>query len=346
MLLGQRDFFQSSNLSLRSCRRGMTLIELLIVIVIIGVLVSAVMVASTSLIRKSKTRNTQAVLQIVADAAEQFKRSETEKPTITKHARYKARYGLYPPDELEVFTNAGVPGPPTMPATGNLSMPTGSVIVPSPSPFPPMRFYVDGSADDAMEHRDIAAMIVAIESQGGEAATLLEKISDRNRSAGVINPNTKNPAQFLDRPPGINATPPPNGTWDANDLQIRYILDDWGNPISYLAQRDHPGHGSGTVQPVASHNSMAPGGDWNEASTELIRLNGGQPVIFSYGPDGKDQLKKELMDPNGAASVISDFATEPDTPDNKHHIIDHPANADNVYSNDQLRDKLAKGILQ
>ncbi len=340
MLRGPRDLFQSSNLSLRSCRRGMTLIELLIVIVIIGVLVSAVMVASTSLIRKSKTRNTQAVLQIVADAVEQFKRSETEKPTITRNADYKRRYGLYPPDELEVFGTTPINGIPT-----RLATPSGSLIVPAPPYAQPMRFYTDGTDNDRFEHRDLAALIVAIESQGGEAAAVLDKISDRNRSVGAVDPTTKKPSQFLSRPAAINASSV-NTDWDPEDLQIRYILDDWGNPISYLAQRDHPGHDSGAAQPVASHNSMAPGGDWNEASTELIRLNGGQPVIFSYGPDGKDQLKKEMMDPNGAASLISDFATEPDTPDNKHHIIDHPANADNVYSNDQLRDKLARGILQ
>jgi len=90
----------------------------------------------------------------------------------------------------------------------------------------------------------------------------------------------------------------------------------------------------------------APSGNWNEASTELIRLNGGQPVIFSYGPDGKDQLKKEIMGEKGAASLVGDFATEPDSPENKLHIIDVPANADNVYANDQLREKLAKGISQ
>lgn len=326
----------------------MTLIELLIVIVIIGVLVSAVMVASTSLIRKSKTRNTQAVLQIVADAAEQFKRSETEKPTITKHAAYKARYGLYPPDELEAFTDVGVPHAANLQPTGNLAVPKGSQIKPAPTPFTSMKFYTDDNCSDytcqSLEHRDLAALIVAIESQGGEAAAILDRISDRNRTAGVLNNTNKNPEQYLDRPAGINGAP--NGQWDADDLQIRYIVDDWGVPISYLAQRDHPGHGSTTTTPVPSSNSQTPAGNWNEASTELIRLNGGQPVIFSYGPDGKDQLKKEVMGDNWAASLVGDFTPSPETPDNKEHIIDHPANADNVYSNDQLRDKLAKGILQ
>ena len=312
-------------------RSGMTLIELLIVIVIIAILVGAVMVASTSLIGKSKSRNTQSVLQIVADAAEQFKRTETEKPALTRHARYKARYGHYPPDELEVFTPAGVPGPPSLPPTGNLAVPTGSSIFPATNPFPSMRFYTNGTDDDK-EHRDLAALIVAIESQGGEAAAVLDRITDRNRSAGYLDPGTKNPGQYLSRPTGINATSV-NNDWGAEDLQIRYILDDWGIPISYMSQRDFVHDGP---NPVPSSNHEA----WNEASTELVRLNGGQPIIFSYGPNGKDQLTADAMGTEGKVSLIGDFEF------NEDHVVNDPFNDDNVYINDQLREKLAKGIEQ
>ncbi len=309
-------------------RGGMTLIELLIVIVIIAILLSAVMVASTSLIGKSKTRNTQGVLQIVADAAEQFKRSETEKPSFTRHARYKARYGLYPPDELEVFSEKGVPGPATLPVTGNLATPRGAVIIPPPGQeYPPMRFFVDGTPEDAKEHRDLAALIVAIESQGGEAAAILDRISDRNRSVGLLEPKTKNPAQFLSRPLTLNE-PLANSTWDPEDLQIRYILDDWGIPISYMSQRDF-------VHDKEDETKSSNHANWNEASTEFIRINNGQPLIFSYGPNGKDQLKSDAMEPEGKVSLPGDF---------QNHKIDEPFNDDNVYLNEQLREKLAKGI--
>lgn len=311
-------------------RRGMTLIELLIVIVIIGVLISAVMVASTSLIGKSKTRNTQAVLQLVADAAEQFKRSETEKPTITRNAAYKKRYGLYPPDELEVFSNAGVPGATT---PTNLASPSGSVIV--PDKFPNMRFYTDGTADDATEHRDLAALIVAIESQGGEAAAILDRIADRNRSAGALD-NDGKPVQYLNRPEGISK--PPRADFNEEDLQIRYILDDWGMPIGYFAQRDSQGHNSTGGTP--SSNSP----NWNLASTEIIRANGGIPVIYSYGPNGKDQLTGEMMGTEGAASLVGDFAPATPSPENAKDVIDHPANADNVYLNNALKEKLSQNL--
>lgn len=320
-------------------RSGMTLVELLIVIVVIGILVSAVLVASTSLIGKSKTRNTLAVMQNVSDALEQFKRAETEKPTISKHARYKARYGLYPPDELEVFTDGGVPGPASMPPTGNLASPKGSQISPAMNGVQEMKFYMDSDCSDHLcqstEHRDLAAMIVAIESQGGEAAAILNRIPDRNRTAGVLD-TTGKPFQFLDRPAGINATAP-SGNWDVDDLQIRYITDDWGVPINYLAQRDHPGHG----KPSTPSSNMNTKGDWNLASTEIIRANGGKPVIFSYGPDGKEQLTKEIMG-DGAASLVGDFLPASPSAENQEDIIDHPANADNVYANEALKEKLAK----
>lgn len=321
----------------------MTLVELLIVIVIIGVLVSSVLVASSALLGKSKTRNTLAVLQNVSDAVEQFKRSETQKPTFTRNIEFKRRYGLYPPDELEAFAPdpSGVPGvvPPARP-TGSLAKP--SIIVPPPTGpryATPMRFYTEGvcaAADcpDALEHRDLAALIVAIETQGGEAAAILNKISDRNRSAGVLREGR--PAQFLSRPRTLNEQQV-NSDWDPEDLQIQYILDDWGIPISYMSQRDF--EESREDERRSSNHA-----DWNEASTEIIRLNGGLPLIFSLGPNGKEQASADLISSGGGVTFMDDFEPQAATPENEPHKIDHPANADNVYLNDQLREKLAKGI--
>jgi len=303
----------------------MTLIELLIVIVIIGVLISAVLVASTSLIGKSKARNTQTVLQLVADAAEQFKRSESEKPTLTRNAAYKKRYGMYPPDELEVFS-ATAPAGASGAVPYKLASPAGSTIV--PAEFPNMRFYTDKSDDDRFEHRDLAALIVAIESQGGEAAAILDRIADRNRSTGSLATTDGKPNQYLSRPAGINPDSI-NNAFGEEDLQIRYILDDWGNPISYMAQRDF-------VHDKEDETKSSNHVNWNESSTEFVRINSGQPLIFSYGPNGNDQLKADAMGPTeGKVSLPGDF-------DN--HKIDEPFNDDNVYLNDQLREKLSKGI--
>jgi len=161
---------------------------------------------------------------------------------------------------------------------------------------------------------------------------VLDRIPDRNRTAGPLMGDGK-PAIFLDRPDPTRNPPAPNGDWDSYDHQIRYILDDWGFPISYLAQRDWKEE---TEIKSTNHDG------WNEASTELIRMNGGQPIIMSYGPNGKDQLTPEAMEPNAKASLVGDFETDDGT--HKAHVIDHELNDDNVYSNPALKEKLAKGI--
>ncbi len=325
-------------------RSALTLVELLIVIIVIGILVSAILVASSGFINKGRANNTQSVLQIVADAVEEFKREQAAKPTITRARQpklggpagvtvnYFDRYGPYPPDELEVFSAVGLPGsvPPVPPKTNSLAA-GGAVIVPPP-PWPPMRFYKDGSQNDAVENRDQAAMIVAIETLSESASAILDRIPDRNRTVGALQADGT-PALFLDRTGGAI------GAWDANDHQIRLIVDDWGNPISYFAQRDWQ-PASGTFTPIPSTNHK----DWNHVSTEIIRLNGGQPVIFSYGPNGKDQLTKDAMGANGTATLMSDMHPTTPGPGDQEFVIDNPFNADNVYANPALKEKLAKGI--
>ena len=122
-------------------------------------------------------------------------------------------------------------------------------------------------------------MILAIELFGTESRDMLNGIPAKNRASGPVDAQG-DPTQFLDR----NA----NGSWDPDDLAIRYIVDDWGTPIGYLAQRDWD-----EEEPEETESSNHK--DWNEVSTKLIRLNGNQPLIFSYGPDGRDQLQREPM---------------------------------------------------
>ena len=330
-------------------RSALTLVELLIVIVVIGILVSAILVASSGFINKGRSNNTQSVLQIVADAVEEFKREQTAKPTITRAKQqkmagvgdpakpqvfYTDRYGLYPPDELEVFSALGLPGSAPPPDSRSLAPGGAEVIAPgSSTPWKALRFYRDGSPDDAVENRDQAAMILAIETLSESASAILDRIPDRNRTPGPLDASG-NPALFLNRRDPTTGTL--NATWDGNyDHQIRLIVDDWGNPISYLAERDE----KDGVPPIPSSN-YADNNVWNHASTEIIRLNGGQPVIFSYGPNGKDQLTKDAMGATGLVSLVYDFSGGAA----HDHIINEPFNDDNVYSNPALKEKLAKGI--
>jgi len=330
--------------------RGFTLVELLVVIVIIIILISAVLAATSTLVNKAKVSNTQAMLTVVREAVEQFRREQTAKPTIVRAKQppavvgapdieYLDRYGRYPPDELEVFTPVGLPGskrPMGKPAGGTLA-PGLAVMVPGPDMndgYGPMMFYTKGlpEAQQPMEHRDLAAMIVAIQTLGDASSVILDGIQDRYWFAPLkLSADPPIPSVFLDRPDPASGEL--NGEWDAHDLQIRYIIDDWGNPISYMTQRNwkpESGATSGGSGPKASTNHPR----WNEASTRFVRLNGGQPLIFSYGPDGKEQLTQEAMVGAGDASLVGDFADD--------GVIDHPMNADNLYADPTLAEKLPR----
>lgn len=288
-----------------------TLVELLVVMVIITVLLGAVLVAGTTLITRSKIRSTQAVLSIVRDAVDEFAREQKGNPTLTRQSRgvidYTDRFGLFPPDELEWLQGV---------KRGNVEPPIDT--------FAPMLFYVDDPTAPlaAMEHRDLAAMILAIELFGDQSRDLLDGLAERNRTAGAVDGNGV-PSQFLDRNQ--------NGSFDPDDLQIRYIVDDWGTPIGYFAQRDF---NPANPPPTVSVNHP----NWNQVSTKLVRLNGKQPVLFSYGKDGDDQLTREAMTvpaPQSPASIVGDYMN-PAAPD----VLDNPYNLDNVYLDSTFQTKL------
>jgi len=322
-----------------------TLVELLVVMVIIVILVGSVLVAGSSLTNKAKSTNTQAMLSIVNQAVQEFAREQKANPTLTSKKQYQVRYGFYPPDELEVFTDKGVPACPPLQPLPESRAPGGGEIVYglAGQAFPYMTFDAatyrldrnmfrgpTTSAGDHPEFRDQIAMIAAIELFGDSSAKLLHGIQDRYW-ATVIDPAKDNaPALFLDR----NG----NGQWDAaEDQQLRILIDDWGMPITYFAQRDWTSEKEQQGKVCASTNHAK----WNEASTEFIRINGAQPIIASYGPDGPEQLTTPQMGEEGLVSLIGDFEAE--TGDFVHRV-DNPLNADNVYADPSLKEKLARGI--
>ena len=90
---------------------------------------------------------------------------------------------------------------------------------------------------------------------------------------------------------------------------------------------------------VATESSNAHG--WNQTSTEIIFLNKERPVIMSYGPNGREQLGKEVQTAeNSTASLVSDWIQE----DEGLHRINDPYNEDNVYADADLKERLADGI--
>lgn len=315
-----------------------TLVELIAVVAIIAILISAVLVASSTVINAGRTKNTQVILTILRDAVDQFSADQARTPTLTRatqgtnNARYKDRYGTFPPDEIEVFSSRGLPTAAGMPGSLGVGR---SQIVPGPGTtvnVGPMNFYTVGLTPDqqALEFRDQTALLAAIEMFSEAAASMLERIPQKNRAAGITAANGSH-VLFLDRPPTLN------GMWNGDeDWPIRHVLDDWGNPIGYMSQRDWVPMGDTTEGTNAN--------GWNRTATQLIRLNANQPIIFSYGPNGKEQLTREAMEASRpesgnvqvrSATLIEDWIAD--------RRIDHPLNGDNLYAHPDLADKLKKG---
>ncbi len=320
--------------SLATTRHAFTLIELIVVFSIIVTLISAVLVAGPALIDRAKTTSTQAILVQVQAMVELFEREQRERPTIARPRRgeptYIKRYGFFPPDELEIFTPSGVPNTPTK-ARRSLA-PGQAELIPAPTgsnKYSSMKFYLDRNDKLELEHRDNAALVLAIELYGRESKALLDSISATHRVTAPVD-DDGNPLLFLDRDRNQKWTP-------EKDLPIRYIVDSWKLPISYLAQRDWVKSSSSAVV-TKSGNS----GDWNQASTQMIRRNNSQPIIFSYGANGSDQLTKDIMtsDITGEVTLIQDWMGGGSLGTKQQ--IDHPLNVDNVYANPQLKDRLAK----
>jgi type II secretory pathway pseudopilin PulG len=304
------------------------------VVGIIVILMGAVMIASTTLMTKARTSSTQALLTVVSDAVEQFKREQEANPTITRarqgEVKYRDRYGLYPPDELEVFTAVGIPGGPGNDKKYSLA-PGRSQIVPSPQSggsYDSMKFYTRGLAweDSRFEHRDLRAMVVAIETLGDTSAAILGGVQDRFRTSGPLDDeDPPKPSLFLDRP-GANGKL--NSDWDGEDLQIHDIVDAWGTPLAYFAQRNWDPDTKSQPEPSSNHE------DWNRVSTILVRLNSGRPVIMSYGPDGQEQLTADAMGDDARASLVGDWVSQDD------HQFNHDLNTDNIYADPALKEKL------
>lgn len=302
---------------------------------IISLLVAVLVTGAASLVGKGREKNTAAVLAVVSNAVDQF---EQDAPYVGVKqnadvgggkVNYTDRYGNYPPDEMEVFSDKGLVGSADPPGERSIA-PGKAVIVPAPQPgsdYPAMTFTPMGLEE--VEYRDIAAMIVAIELNSEAAKIILDGIPDRNRSIGPVDPASHKPTQFLDRPPVPGGTL--DGVWTPEyDMQIRYIIDDWGTPIHYLSQRDYDPDADDPVATQSSNHDL-----WNQASTEMIRINGGRPIIMSWGPDGQTQLTYEYMGAEGDVLLITDWIN------NDGRILE-PLNQDNIFSDESLKRRLSR----
>lgn len=302
------------------------------VIGLIGVLVSAILVAAPALIDRHRGNSTELMLTAVRDMVDQFAREQQSNPTLTRKTEYQKRYGFYPPDELEVFTEVGVPQKP--PANRGPLTVGGAKVIPGATSggYTPMTFRLDlkDPQQRALEHRDNAALVLAIQMFGRESKDMLESMSDANlRTLG--SDQTGPPLIFLDRPDEQGKL---NDKWDPEiDQPLRIIVDAWGVPIQYFSERNFS-----TSSDARNVSPNYPG--WNEASTQMVRRNGNKPLIVSYGPNGKDQLTEDLLSSaTETTSMVGDWMN--DGLDSRKGRIDDALNADNIYPDPRLRDRLA-----
>lgn len=312
----------------RRRQSGFTLVELMVVVAIIAVIAAGVIVVGSSVLDGARARSTRATITLVDTALDQFHEekhlanaSQIASGTPSK-VYYKDRYGIYPPDELEVFTGVGIPGG-SSPRRERLLLPDNAHVMPDPTDsgqYGDMTFQHGDLAltEQATEHRDLAAMIVAIETYSPAGRGILDKISDAHRAAVPYDRAARGPVQYVD----TNR----DDRWTAGkDREFRYIVDDWGVPLVYYAQRD-----AGGGNPVSSRNHAT---SWNRASTLLVRLNNDRPVIMSWGPNGRDQLTADVLDGGESTSLL-----HVDLADNDR--LDDSWNKDNIFADDTLLDRL------
>jgi len=306
---------------------------MLVVIVVVSLLLVTVVTVGRGVIDRGRSSETRATMNVVFQAVEQFRSDapmravrQKREPGLTTYVQYTDRYDNYPPDEVEMFTSRGLPG--TIGA-GTLA-PGGAEFVPKPNPpFGSMTFYSDlrDPALRAKEHRDLAAMLLAIRLFSDSASAVLDQVPDRFWSDGAVDENGV-PVQFLDRKGDGE------GLFSPDDEQIRYVVDAWHQPLLYMSQRDWTGDPNVDPPPAPSSNHPA----WNRVSTEWILLNGGAPVLMSYGPNGREQLRQALVDRDPTRTVLGDWMDD--------QRLSHELNADNVFVNEALAATLKRGLAQ
>jgi len=208
--------------------------------------------------------------------------------------------------------------------------PGGARFMPSPNPpFGAMSFRSDlrQPSERAREHRDLAAMLLAIRLFSDSAGAVLDQLPERAWNQGAVDEGGT-PVQYLDRQ-GEGS-----GQFSSHDEQIRYVVDAWGEPLLYMSQRDwRPDLPNVEPAPDSSNHE-----DWNRTSTEWVKLNGGKPILMSYGANGHEQLTKALLDTDPTLTVLGDWADD--------QRLSNELNADNVFVDDALAATLRRGLGQ
>lgn len=331
--------WKAGSTALTPAVRAFTLIELLVVISIILVLLGAVIVAGPKLLDSGRSQTTQLMLVAVRDAVEEFKREQTEKPTLTRPLlpqvlnaspprNYRDRFGAYPPDELEIFCEKGLKS-----IWRDATLAPGKAVV-RPTPmnndkYEDMKFFPQVPPGASPEFRDNLALTLAIDLFGQSSKMMLEQVAANHRRDVPPDPSGS-PSVYLDVSVNNKFDP-------AEDRGWYYLVDSWGVPIGYMAQRDYDHRRTSTVLDSSNHRAY-----WGPASTGMVKRNGGQPVIFSYGPDGTEQVSRAVQTADPRANMVGDWMDGGGVSNNNasQGVIDHPLNRDNVYADPIVKQRL------
>jgi prepilin-type N-terminal cleavage/methylation domain-containing protein len=300
----------ADRLESRSPRRrpAFTLVELLLVMAILVVLISALIVVGRSQIAKGKAREAHTMLSTLQSAAQQF---AAEKP-LSKVKGYAARYGDYPPDELDGFLKGvGILG-----SGGALVVPGGTDLK------------IPSNKIENVRNGDIKAFALAVRLYSQEGAATLDRIPSKYR-APAVKDASGTPLEFLHHGDG-------NTFKTGQDVPLDYFVDPWGTPIAYFAAKT-----GGPSVWDSNTNNVAKVGN-RQLTTQVLRsLSNDVPVFVSYGPDGPGQFAADfLVGGKYPPDLVQDIGDEPDGAD---RVVNNTLNADNLYSIESAQSRILQG---
>lgn len=295
-----------------------TLVELIVAMAVIAILISAIFGVSISVINSGKVRDTQATLDTLELAVDQFRKDAPLGKMTTYNQRFIANS---PPDELDVFVENGYLWPAT---SKSLNIAKAGTKLTDAA-------HGDLDLDDpSMFARGTKAMALTISLYGSEeTASILDRVDARyRRSMGT--------AEVLYYDPGVGTTQRP-------DASLVYFVDSWETPIDYFSTymtdpTTSPRAKSDRPPAMVSMNAR------RDTSDALVRANNNEPVFVSYGPDGPEQFAWDFRDDDGLPfDIVKDWEDYRSDPGDKTPRLDHKFNEDNVYSNPDLPVRLGVG---
>jgi len=301
------------------CRRGFSLIELLVVILVISILLSMIFLVGQSVIQDGKIKKTRLMLSHLQEAVETYRDQHYHKamnPVLD-------RYGNYPPDDIMTYTPLAADS--TQQGAGhgvngiyedipNL-MPGGLGTFVRVGAGPLSGLTDDIGASGYVPNGDIKALVWALRNHE-KSRIVYDTIPKQYRVSVDL------AVEFFDVD-GDNIANYSAPLDPLVDKDVEYLVDSWGVPLEYFSSAFL------VEKTLPSGNPTAHGG----AAELLVEANKDRPLLVSYGPDGKFQLEEGVTLPG--QYVASPFSQRP---------FINERNQDNVYCDDAVVARIAEAV--